>query len=551
MVTFTLGLLGCTPEPLDDSLYPDPVVSVSLFDPPAGAMVHPGAVTVRGEVKGLTDLRLDGVLVEVDGNLWQTEVELPRGITTFEVGGLDATGHRVFLRQSVLAGDYGDPGADVPGAVGVRLNMGALNATSDLVAGLVDPAQVQGLLPSLNPVYSDSYGVFGIDAVEVAADLQSVWFSPLELTLDPGAGAVDVEVRLPDLEVVVPVYGQAIGIDFDTELSLTADAAVVRGFLELGAANGKLTANLVAPTVELQGFVFDTTALPGSIEDALLSGTIRTVVEDLLTEQVSAMVPSLLDDQLSTLAIAFDTELLGKQLSLEAGFADVWIDRDGIELAADVSLGVEGPWVKNTEGWLRAPGADVGPDTGPDLAVGLSDELVNRLLHDLWRVGLLDLNLSSADGSLDPLLLAPLGAKSEGSLVTDADLPPILIQSGDEAVLQLGEFNVTVDTPGGANGEHLEVTVSGQIPVDLEIVDSALTLALGTPALQFMVRDNDWGGSDETLTSVLESRLPVASMLALVGDLEIPLPEIYGLTLPDARVDRDDAGLVTTIDLNL
>jgi hypothetical protein len=526
-------------------------VELEIFEPEAGAMVDPGRTMVRGKVEGLEDLELNGERVEVDGNLWEAEIDLPRGITTFEIAGEDETGHRVYLRQSVLAGDFRDSEGTLEQGIGIRLNEGGLNAATGLVGDLLDPEQINAILPGINPVYQDAYGVFGLNAVEVTANLQGVWFNTPRITLEPGGGALEVEVILPDLYVLVPAYGQAIGFDFDEVLTLTATQAVVTGYVELGATEGgSLEADLRAPTVELRGFYFDTTLLPGSVEDWLLSDTIQTTVQDLLIEQISTMVPSLLDEQLAALKIEFETELLGKQLALAAAFDTVSIDRDGVLLIADLDLEVDGPFTKDSDGWLASGADEPRPSTSPDLAVQLSDDVVNKMLHELWRGGLLDMGLSTEDGSLDAFMLEPLGANGSGAIQLDARLPPVLIQGDDGLELQLGELIVEIETPGGDNGDFLEIAVGGKIGLEVALSGGALGLDLGSPELAIMVRDNGWGASDESITNILEEELPIDVLLALVGNIEIPMPTLGELTIPDAEVGRDEAGVFTTIDMN-
>lgn len=542
------AVLGCHKQ-VDEAPLVDP--ELSLFDPAPAEMLPDGRVTVRGEAKGLTDLRLNGALVHVDGNLWDAEYELPRGVTTFEVSGVDGGGDHVFLRQSVLAGDFAGPNAkDLPGALGIRVNQGALDAAGDLVGSLLDPASINDLLAGLNPVYEDSYGVFGLDAVTISADIESVAFDPAEITLDPGAGALTLGLALPNVEVVVPVSGDVLGIDFDEVLTVEVGEASIGGALELDADDGALAATLAAPTVVLRDFVFDTSILPGSIESAVLSDTIRTTIEDLLVEQMSALLPTLLDQQLAGLDIALDTEILGNPVSIGAGFGEAAIDRDGLLLVADLSLDMDVPaGAKPTEGFLLSGAPDPRPSTSPDLAVLLGDDVVNKLLHDAWRAGVLDLTLSTDDGSLDAFLLSPLGAGSEASIAIDAGLPPVLVQVGDRAMLAFGELVVEIGTPGGENGDRLVIDAAGQVPLDLELVGGSLTMALGAPELTLMVRDSDWGADNETVTNLLEDQLPVELLFSLLGDVAIPMPTIGDLVLPDAAIGREASGTSTTIDI--
>jgi hypothetical protein len=550
-LTLALGapwLAGCKKDAAEAEAPIAP--ELSMFEPAAAAMVPAGSTVMRGQAAGLTDLQVNGVPVTLDGNLWEGSVDLPRGITTFEVSGRNAQGDRLFLRQSVLAGDFGPPGdPTVSQAVAIRANQGALDAAGDLVVDLLRVDQINELLPGMNPVYEDSYGVFGLDAVTIAADIGSVWFDEPRLTLVPGAGALDVEIVLPGMRVDVPVRGEVVGVDFDTNVLLTADEAVVTGLLEVHAEQGDLAASLISPSLTLEGFSFDVSALPGSIEDALLSDTIRDVITNLINEQMALLVPDLLDDQLAGLDIAFETELFGKVMSLAAQFDTVTMDRDGLFLSADLDIDIPGPFPRQTEGPLLSGAGEPRPSTGPDLAVLLNDDVVNKLLHDLWRTGMLDLELSTADGSLDAFYLAPFGARDEGALAIDAALPPILIERGADTLIQFGEITVRVDTPGGENGTYLVATLAGEVPVDVGLQGGNLRMELGDPELVLMVRDNDWGMENETITAILQAELPIDVLLALVGDLSIPMPTIGDLVLPDANVGRDATETWTTIDM--
>lgn len=540
---------GCKKDDLEGKGKDGPV-ELTIFEPEPGAMIDAGKTMVRGKVQGLDKLELNGESVDVDGNLWEAEIDLPRGITQLEVGGLDKTDHRVFLRQSVLAGDFGDPDDTVEQGMGLRLNEGGLDAATNLVADYLDPAQIDAILPSINPVYQDSYGILGIDAVEITADIETIWFDAPKIELTPGAGALQIEVTLPSVYILVPVYGQAIGIDFDTAATLQAAQVVVSGFIELDATDsGGISAGLVAPEMTIDGFYFDTSLLPGSIEDLLLSDTIQGVVQDLVTSQIALLVPDLLDEQLQALKIELETDLLGHTLSLAAGFDTISIDNDGVLLIADLDLGVADA-DKPTEGYLLSGAEDPRPSDDPALAVLLSDDVVNKLLHDLWRSGLLDLSMSTEDGTLDAFLLEPFGAKEEGAITLDAALPPVLVQDGDEARLQIGELGIRLETPGGDNGDFLDVAVGGSLELDVTLQDGALKFGIGSPDISIMVRDNGWGASDESVTNLLEDELPVDTLLALIGDIEFPLPTIGDITIPDAEVGRTEDGLFTSIDMS-
>ena len=83
------------------------------------------------------------------------------------------------------------------------------------------------------------------------------------------------------------------------------------------------------------------------------------------------------------------------------------------------------------------------------------------------------------------------------------------------------------------------------------VESNELVLDLGTPALTMMVRDSDWGASNEAITQLVEEMLPLDLMLALVGDLSFPLPELEGIGIASAYVGRDAAQAHTNIQIAL
>lgn len=542
-----LFTLGCRPDPVEAGSGSG---TVTIDAPARAAMVPAGPTTVSGTADGLVAVTLDGIPVAFDGTHWEAQVDLPRGVSTLEIAGLDGQGSRVYLRQSVLAGGFGD--GVVRDALGVRLNQGGLEAAIDLVGDLLDPSVIDDVLPAINPVYEDSYGLFGWDAVTIEANIEAIQFDAPQIGFALTEGTMALEVTLPSVSVDVQARGDVIGIGYDELLTVTVAEVKIGGSLGLDAtSSGALSADLIAPVVDLRGFAFDTSILPGEVEGWLLSDSVHDAVQDLLLEQVSFLVPALLDEQLSSLSVALETELLDAQLALSAGFDRVSIDRDGVLFVADLGANVSGSERKPSAGYLLSGASDPTPSTAPDLAVLLSDDAVNRLMHDLWRAGQLDLTLATADGTLEPLLMSPFGANGDASITIDADLPPVLVQRGDSAVVQFGAWSVRIDTPDGDNGGFLVADFAGEIPTHIRFEDGVLGFELGEPELALMVRDSDWSGTKEALTDLLEEDLPIGLMLGVVNNLEIPVPTIGGLQIPDAAIGRDASETYTSIDMDL
>jgi hypothetical protein len=169
---------------------------------------------------------------------------------------------------------------------------------------------------------------------------------------------------------------------------------------------------------------------------------------------------------------------------------------------------------------------------------------MNRMLYEAWGAGILELTLSTYDGSLEPFLLTPLHAE-EGTIAVSASLPPVLVEDDGKLQAQVAELIVTIDTPDGELGSHLQIAVHAFVEVDLLYEEGEIALDLGDVNLSLMVRQSDWGASNEAVTQLVEEMLPLETMLALLGTISFPVPEIQGLVLGDVVVSRDPGGLHT------
>jgi hypothetical protein len=518
-----------TPEPTQEA-------RLQVDEPAEGAHVPVGALTVKGTQQGLVGTTVNGEPLDALSGDFEVQIDAVRGVNTLEVRGEQGAVVRLD-RRSVLAGSFADADGAIESALGMRLNQGGLDTVGGMVGGLVDPSGLSKSLAAANPVY---------ESTVVDLHVLSLDFDPLVLDLHPSQGELAVDVLLPNVDILMLV--DTLG---DFEATVTADSARISGVITLGTdGQGHLTAGFTDAWVELDNLDLDTSLLPGDLTfgvEELLQGT----VEDLLQEQVSAALPSLLADQLSTLELAFDLDLLGVPVSIGTAFRGASIDDAGVQLLADLEVDVPSNGTKQAPGYLTAN--DQGsptPDKVSDLSVALSDDLVNRLLFEVWTGGLVDLTLSTEEGTLPADYLADFGM-SEGALVLDARLPPVLVQNGADTELQVGELQVRLEAYDSADFTYIDLALAAKVPVDLEVQGGALTIAMGAAQLDFVVRDSDWDVDHDWLTETLAANLPVDVLLAALGPLEIELPELGGFVLTDAAIDRDATGAHTNIHVDL
>jgi len=549
---FPLAVFGCSNPANHAEVEGAQAPSLTLEDPAPASWYAAGPATASGTASALSEITVNGERAVLDGADFTAPVTMTRGINLFEARGIDDTGHALFVRHGVLAGDFADPSIPVDDALILRLNQGGLDHALDAVGAMFDEAAINDAIAGLDPIYEDSYGILGWNAVEVAADIGSISFDPPALQANPSTDLLALEVALPELSVWVPVSGAVLGWDFDVDAWIWAESAEVAGSLTLEVDDaGHLVAELNSAEVDLVGFGYDTSLLPGEIETFILVDTIRGALEDMILEKVEEAVPALLASQLSTLDLSFETEVLDKAVAIDALFSSAQIDEDGVQLGTQLNVTIPSSDRKRYAGYLSARGAAPTHERHADVGLTVSDDLLNRVLFEAWRGELLDLELSSETGDLDPILLTQLGATHAASVIVRADLPPVVVDRDGQLQAQIGELQVSILTPGGDYGNQLDLSVTIYVDLEIAILDGELVLELGDPEVLMMARDNDWNVSNETLTNLLAESLPIDLLLAMLGDFRFPLPTLGGLTLDRASVERDQSEIHSRVAIEM
>ena len=93
-----------------------------------------------------------------------------------------------------------------------------------------------------------------------------------------------------------------------------------------------------------------------------------------------------------------------------------------------------------------------------------------------------------------------------------------MIQRDGALTLEVGELLVTIDTPDGEFGDHLEAAISGSMPLEVVGQDNEIAINLGDADLAFMVRESDWGtDTNEVITNMLSAMLNPTVLMATIG----------------------------------
>jgi hypothetical protein len=548
-----VGLLAGCPSDTNLTEADDPELTLDAPEP--GEWLDALPVAASGEWTALSELEVNGVAATASGALsgtYTAEVPLERGINVIAASGVDADGDSRFVKNHVIAGEFENPLQPVASAATIRVNEEGLDVLLDAVGAQFTPDLIAEILETANPVYSGEFvEVGGSSLVQLDLVVEDFQFSWLDISAEPGDDVLDFSASLYTIDIDSTFEILFLENSFFDPIVVTlyADRVDITGQIAIGAYAGELDVVVLNSAVDMTGFFFDTDLIPSALEGYALSGLVESAIESRLGGIIEEEVAVLLSEQLSSFDFSFETELLDRAVVVEGAFADAGIDTAGLFIAVDVDADVAGDSGRPYRGYLTAPGSAATPDATADISLSLWDDMLNKILFEAWRSGMLDLSLSTADESLPPAVLLPLRADA-GTITTEALLPPVIVEREGRLVAQLGEMNVTIDMEGSDLGTHLEVAVAVEVDLDLRVRNNEIQIVLGEPVLDLMVRDSDWGASNEATSNLLDEVLPIDLLLSVLGDLSFPLPDLLGLELA-ATTGRDTNGTHTSVRVDL
>jgi hypothetical protein len=318
-----------------------------------------------------------------------------------------------------------------------------------------------------------------------------VYYQPSVQTVKLASESIHLQLQPRGLRVLVDVKGLSLGIQSQGVVGLAsargvasvADASA-RADYSVGATGGLLNATInpgsfsstnSGVAVDANNFLVD---LAAQIFPGLVNGILNNVFQDLVSTVLNSVLRALTVDTLGIgvvlpkldgsgdLAIA----LTGSFTSANATSARLLA---GIAPAFNVTPGA--PHALPSAG-VAVQGGSVAPLDSPlgsrSVALGIHDETVNRLMHQLWRNGYFQAALSpTALGSLGVSLGQAADLFKAYKVSIAAPLPPVVAVDASNKALRIGLAGVRLMlTP---------LEVGGPVPLDVEV----LTLLDATPAL--------------------------------------------------------------------
>jgi len=544
MRSATLVLLALAACAGDDGLNQLPGDAGLTLEEPASASWHTNLkINARGRAPELSNVRFQNDAVTMNGDDWTAQTTVEPGLTLVEVRGEDSTGHELFLRHSIIAGTFGDVENKIQNGAYIRLNEPGFTAMEPILDELLTEETVAGILAGVNPLLDINIPVIG----QVNATLDSLSWDDFEFDIDAHDGYGEIDVEITGFSGAASASAGSVG----GSVTLSSDVELYSKIL-VEARGGRPVITLTETEITLTDTELTSNTLPSAISiiATYLIDAFKETIEGIVEDQLVPLIEDQIGSIVGGLDLSFGTELLGKSLNVSASFAELGFDNDGLFGWLDIDVQVPQDTSFPYLGYLETEvTADPVIPSFTQVGASMSDNLLNRILFEVWAGGMIDLTLSTEDDSLPAIALVPLKA-TEGTIKVSAELPPVATKRNGDLALEFGNIKVELNTPDGELGQNVTLMLDGYAPVEPLLEGGELKLEIGTPNLSITVIDSDWGVPREEMTNLFSEMLPIDLLLAMFADLSFPMPALGPIQITDGTVVRDGNGTHTNVRLN-
>ncbi|MEZ4460903.1 MAG: hypothetical protein R3E66_14500 [bacterium] len=425
--------------------------TITLTSPERGFYATEPTITLAGSVSevgtGIESVSFGGqpITLDAQGN-FSVEVPLAQGYNEFEVSVRDRANNE---ESAIRAGIYGttvDPIVPIEDAFQLFVRAEALDVVEAAATAIATPEFVTTYVKE---AFMNQY-----------VSIDTINFDPLLISITPRAGKLFVELNATNVAIA-----GTFTVDPDT-YPTTINVAKLGVSVEVDAspdANGGLQLQFGTATLDLLEEDITFTIADLSQDDiTFLRGLIVDVAQAAFANFLSER---LFEELLDPAVLNRKIELLGRTLTFQVSFKTIDILPDGILVDLNVTMPEEKfPAVRDVPG-AYAPnvGNPNGPKSTNDLLFTSTANALDRILHGVWRSGLLNQELTGNDFNgvelpvsltsdalglvLDPAIssLAPTGTPA---FVRLRPLLPPVMQFGPEPGqlgMRLGEFLIDVE----------------------------------------------------------------------------------------------------------
>lgn len=567
------GSTGGGPPP--DFLPPE----VNITAPARGAYLTSDTILVEGTATdgptgtGIALLLVNNAPVTVGTNgVFLVNVTLAEGMNIIAARATDGAGNEGAASIAVMYGSYRNATDEIPNALCSRLNEPVLNEIAAEVAASVSSSGLIEQKLMANPVYQGQVNdpFFGWCIASAIVQIIAVDFDPISITLDSVPGALNADIRIPNLAISASAQDYC-GIGYYVTGYLGCSTAEIDLSLQLSVhpTTGAYTANVASAVVTLHGFYWGINGIPTFITN-IVQSMVRDEVESRIEDQLRTEVPDEIESALTGLITPISRSWNGRTVTLTVRPTSIAWDATGVEvdMAGNVTA-ARLPSMPLVPGSLYrpAPAGTVSPSflATPEFYASLRECILNRAAFSTWQAGFWNLRIDTAflqqvglnlPFALNGQLITQFFPAAQGMIPSGLNIPlaiqleplmqPCIRMTGtpDLCQVEVGELHMSVEFDAGAGFQTLfEVAVHFEAGASLSFASSAFSLTL-SPQITLSV---DLLSSpivpvnNMDLERFLQFIVPPAMGLIAQSIPPLPVPSMQGFSLGNVQVYQDGA----------
>lgn len=446
---------------------------------------------------GLSVVSVNEQLVEPDaeGNFSFRERLIP-GLNLLKVRAIDQALNESQHTLGVIYGPLTDPTTPITPGFNLYARQPAINAATQVLKAALTPELVKSFVDQ-QLMMNDQ------------VTIEQIAFDPVELTVTPKTdpvstqkeGFLDTKLVIKNLKLVgtFKFGGQAVGL----EVAVSEATAQTKLYLRADGQGG-LSIQFEEPVLDLprESLSWKVTLGDGELNDDDVR-VLGDIVENIARLAFAEILNARLIEQLYDPAILNRRiELLGRTLEFTLKIEEVIINGNGVFVRTSIAMPAEQfAQVPQAPGALsRVAGRTAAPMTNASVTVTTDRTAVDRLMHGVWRSGLLNQELKGSDfagfelpfelnaGALALLVDARVNnyvdSTSAVGIALRPQLPPVIElepDASDSSALRIGFGELHVDVLLDVDGPEPKklMTLAMFLDLGLSLKIDGVELGLG------------------------------------------------------------------------
>ncbi len=578
--TITVSARGAE-ETVDFSIDATPPM-LTLTSPARASFIETtteNKITVSGQASDalspLHDLTINNQVVDVsaEGN-FSTEINLTEGVNTITIVAQDDANHTTQTTVGVMYGNFISPTERVNPGLDISADQSIFPKITDVLVALITPEQLLSLVKANLDAESQ------VQLTDISFDTPSIQAIPRSNQSASQPGYIDLALEIKNINIKGLFALSDDQIDLDVVLT---QAKVTTTMTFLVNEEGGLDIAFGEPLLEIPDDALSWTVSAGgtdlnSEDSRLLSNIVDNVVKvafsEVLTEQVIEQLydPALLHRRV---------ELLGRTLEFELTLEEIITNASGVFVRTSFVMPAESyPEIPDAPGALDLT---MGPTSVPgfnkDAIISWNTNAVNRLLHGVWRSGLMNQRLEGSDfagfeipfelqtGSLafaiDGRISNHADSDAPASIVLRPQLPPVVeLEHGEEqdrVIANLAEFHVdlVLDADKPSPKKLATFALFMKLGVDLEVKEeNRIGIKLSFEGHSDLIDEPLFDLDDQDVEELMQGlflQIPalLSDQLVINGATDITWLSLSELEFSIHGLQDDQVSIGMTIDANI